>query len=81
MNLDTYAWQYNTGAHQSLGGVSPFSVFYGRNSRGYISAFELLPTCQDVKVDPNSYKEWKKDIEEITKQAEENQKNHQTKWF
>ena len=29
-NIDDYASQYNTGAHQSLGCLSPFEVFFGR---------------------------------------------------
>ena len=29
-HIDEYASQYNTGAHQSLGRLSPFEVFFGR---------------------------------------------------
>ena len=31
VNLETYAWQYNTGENQSLGGLSPFNVFLDEN--------------------------------------------------
>ena len=72
-NLQTYAWQYNTGAHQFLGRLSPFQVFYGREPRSDIVTFELLPTCLNIKEDPKYLKDWRKNMENLLKTVQENQ--------
>ena len=73
VNLETYAWQYNTGAHQSLGGLSPFNVFFGRESRGNITVFEMLPTSQGLKDNPSLLEDWEKDMDQILVKAQGNQ--------
>ena len=66
-NLQTYAWQYNTGAHESLGRLSPFQVFYGREPGGDITTFELLPTCHNIKKDLKYLKDWRKNMKNLLK--------------
>ena len=71
-NLQTYAWQYNSGAHQSIGRLSSFQVFYGRELRDDIATFELLQTCHNIKEDPKYLKDWRK-TENLLKTVQENQ--------
>ena len=48
--------------------------FFGRESRGNITAFEILPTSQGLKDDPSLLKDWKKDMDQILVKAQGNQK-------
>ena len=59
--------------HQSLGRLSPFEVFYGREPGGDIATFELLPACHNIKDDPKYLKDWRKNMENLLKRVQENQ--------
>ena len=49
-NLNTYAYQYNTGLHQSLG-MSPFEAVFCRAQYSQIENFKVLRTSYDVDID------------------------------
>ena len=72
--LEEFNWQYNTGAHQSLGGLSPFHLFYGREPNGYIDAFEMLPGFKEWKENPEVLNKWKEDVKHIRANGLKSQK-------
>ena len=49
-------------------------MFFGRESRGNITAFEMLPTSKGLKDDPNLLEKWKKDMDQILLKAQGNYK-------
>ena len=57
-NLNTYAYQYNTGLHQSLG-MSPFEALFCRAPYSQIENFEVLPTSYDVDIDVATWRKTK----------------------
>ena len=48
-------------------------VFFGRESRDNIIAFEMLPTSQGLKDDPSLLGDWKKDMDQILVKVQGNQ--------
>ena len=68
--METYAYQYNTGYHQSLK-ASPFEVFYGRKPNSDIDGFDLLPSA--CEVDTVSFRNWKSSVDNIREKAKETQ--------
>ena len=66
--LDVYAFQYNTGAHRSLGYVSPFEVFFGRKVR----ASEKVET--DVFPWDDDIADWNSKVEDVRRTADTKQR-------
>ena len=57
--------------HTSL--LVAYHLFYEREPKGDIATFELLPTCHKIKEDPKYLKDWRKNMEDLLKTAQENQ--------
>ena len=47
-------------------------MFFGRESRGNVTAFEMLPTSKGLEDNPNLLKKWKKDMDQILIKAQGN---------
>ena len=61
-------------AHQSLGGLNPFNVFFGGESRDDITSFEMLPISKGLKDNISLLEKWKKDMNQILVKAQSNEK-------
>ena len=70
--LDMYTHQYNTGAHQGLGGMSPFEVFFGRKFNDHIH--EIEPGEHSQQVGTENLREWSEHVDHTRKVAEEKSK-------
>ena len=69
-HLAEYSYQYNTGAHQSLGGYSPFEVFYNRKPNGFVEAFDLVPSYTgNIEERASALKSWKEHCRNISNEA------------
>ena len=60
-------------AHQSLGGLNPFNVFFRGESRDDITSFEMLPISKGLKDDISLLEDWKKDMNQILVKAQSNE--------
>ena len=65
--LNEYAWQYNTGAHQSLGNTSPFEIFYGRAPK--ISEISTSVTEEEEIEEFGEKQNWLCECNEIQQRA------------
>ena len=63
--------------HTSL--LVAYHLFYEREPKGDIATFELLPTCHKIKEDPKYLKDWRKNMEDLLKTAQENQNSSSEK--
>ncbi|XP_066917470.1 KRAB-A domain-containing protein 2-like [Clytia hemisphaerica] len=68
--LDLYAHQYNTGAHQGLGGISPFEVFYGRKLNDRIQEIETEQDDVDARNPDSNLQEWCRRVTEIREKTD-----------
>ena len=53
--LDEYAYQYNSGVHQGLFGLSPFEVLFGRKANENIEYIQNISELYTPSVSEESY--------------------------
>ena len=68
--MPIYASQYNTGAHRSMGGCSPFEVFFGRKENSNIESLDITKS-QDTSTesDENDFKQWQENVSKIREES------------